>query len=155
MAAGARDLDVPPAGTCQMSYSRFLQLLHAKQICRITFMLDGKAAIVEAAPPESGKGGTMRSREGVYAKNMWANHLSRNEVFGQMFWVFLPGDFWETTHFAALLEQQLPQRTTHGYAPAANLCVRLPTPSFSSLFVRTRWLLRGQCADCLHHAPAD
>lgn len=40
---------LPPVGSLTLSYSKFLDLLEARQVKRITLMADGKVALVEVA----------------------------------------------------------------------------------------------------------
>ena len=44
---------LPPVGSQQLSYARFMQLLTMKQVKRVTLMADGQIALVEVRGPWS------------------------------------------------------------------------------------------------------
>ncbi len=45
---------LPPVGSQQLSYARFMQLLTMKQVKRVTLMADGQIALVEVRGVERG-----------------------------------------------------------------------------------------------------
>ncbi|KAL3137049.1 hypothetical protein ABBQ32_006634 [Trebouxia sp. C0010 RCD-2024] len=112
---------LPPIGSLSLSYAKFLDLMEARQVKRITLMADGKIALVEV-PVEGWASDFKKMRNDKYdievdlapERPEWQQEKHR-------FYVELPGDMWEEGEMMRLLKSNLAQRTEDGRVPYLNM----------------------------------
>jgi len=105
---------LPPVGSVRMSYARFLDLMHSKQVKRITVLGDGAVAIVEV--PVEGWGSETEDirHDRQDPQIMYAKQRPEWQMEKHRFYVELPGDFWESGVVMRALKMNIPHRTADG-----------------------------------------
>ncbi|DBB13646.1 TPA: hypothetical protein ACH3X3_000668 [Trebouxia sp. C0006] len=112
---------LPPVGSLSLSYSKFLELLEARQVKRITILADGKVALVEV-PVEGWASNFMKVRNDKYQPEIeYAPEKPEWQQEKHRFYVELPGDVWEEGEMMRLLKGNLAQRTEDNRLPYDNM----------------------------------
>ncbi|KAK9817951.1 hypothetical protein WJX72_004798 [[Myrmecia] bisecta] len=112
---------LPPIGSGQMSYARFLQRLANKEVKRITLMADGRVALVEV-PAEGWASDRMQEKYDRHNPSVaYAPELPEWQMEKYRYYVELPGDIWEDGYFMDLVKMNQPIINEDGRMPYDHL----------------------------------
>ena len=109
------DEQLPAIGPGRLSYARFLNLMHERQIKRITIIGDGKIALVEIPIEQGGNDFNTQKYNKEDLSELFVGELPEWKMEMQRFYVDLPGDFWYNSEFHSLIRANIPHKTADGY----------------------------------------
>lgn len=99
---------LPPVGSHQMSYARFLELLQKKRVKRIIMMSDGQVALVEVPAP----GWASDYDSEIYRRDQpevpYYKQRAEWDMEKMRYYVELPADIWDDGYFMHLIKMAQP-----------------------------------------------
>lgn len=101
---------LPPIGSFQISYARFLQLLHDKKVKRIILLSDGRTAIVEIPVENTESDFETVTYDRRNVQIQYAEEVPEWQMEKNRYYVELPGDVWEEGELMRLIKDNQEKR---------------------------------------------